>query len=73
MSRLRFYAGALLGTLVSVFALQNLQDVQVRLFLWYLELPLVVVVASATVIGALWASLWLAVRRRRRAKLDFDV
>jgi uncharacterized integral membrane protein len=68
MSGIRFVIGLLLGALLMMFALQNLQQTQVRMLFWYVDLPLVIIVFASAFIGALWASLWLMMSRWRRGR-----
>lgn len=63
MGRIRFYLGLAIGVLLTLFALQNLQLIHVHMFVWLLELPLVAIMFGSVFIGALWASLWLAMAR----------
>ncbi|MCB1623108.1 MAG: LapA family protein [Pseudomonadales bacterium] len=73
MQRARFYAGLAIGIVLTIFALQNLQRMQVRILVWYVDLPLVGIVFASAAIGALWAALWIALvrwRGRRRAVND---
>lgn len=57
MQQVRFYAGLLIGILLVLFALQNLQPTPVRFLIWHADLPLVVTVLASAAIGALWTSL----------------
>ncbi len=72
MQRLKFYLGLLTGTALTLFALQNLQTIPVQLLLWHTELPLVVIVLGSALIGAIWASLWIALVRWRGARAESD-
>ncbi|HPF26774.1 MAG TPA: LapA family protein [Steroidobacteraceae bacterium] len=69
MQSVRFYAGLIIGTVLTLFALQNLQTTQVRILLWFVDLPLVAIIFGSAAVGALWAALWIALvrwRHRRR-------
>ncbi len=60
---------SILGALIAIFALQNLDNVSVKFLPWDIELPLAAVVGITFVIGALIGSLLGWRRRRTRAKV----
>ncbi len=68
MHRLRFYAGLLIGILLAVFALQNLQSTEVRLLAWHVRLPLFAIVIASAAFGAAWALSWRALSRLRAGR-----
>ncbi|MBK6597885.1 MAG: LapA family protein [Proteobacteria bacterium] len=68
MQRVRFYTGLIIGTVLTLFALQNLQTTQVRILWWFVDLPLVAVIFGSASVGALWASLWIALVRWRNKR-----
>jgi uncharacterized integral membrane protein len=68
MNRLRFYSGLVIGCLLTLFALQNLQATPVRILIWHVEPPVVVIVLGSGFIGAVWAMLWMSIARWRHSR-----
>jgi uncharacterized integral membrane protein len=65
--RRRLVAGAIIGALVTAFALLNLDDVKVHWLVTTGHTPLIVVIVLAFVLGAIGDRLLLRARRKRRA------
>ncbi len=57
MQHVYFIFGVVLGAAVATFAVQNVEPVEVRLFLWQVEGPLAAVVLSAVGAGLVVALL----------------
>lgn len=68
MQRVKFFAGLIIGIGLTVFALQNIQSTAVHLLLWSFDLPLVAIIFTSAGVGALWASLWMAMARWRKRR-----
>lgn len=68
MQRVKFLGGLVIGVALTVFALQNMQTTQVQLLLWNVDLPLVVTIFGSAAVGAIWASLWMAMARWRKRR-----
>ena len=68
MERIRFWGGMIVGIVLALFALQNLQSTQLRILFWYADVPVVVIVILSAAIGAIWASLWIATTRWRKQR-----
>ncbi len=66
MQRLKFYGGLLLGIALTLFAVSNLHATNMRFVFWSVKLPLIVMVLLSAATGAIWASLWITLARRRR-------
>jgi uncharacterized integral membrane protein len=60
----RLLAGLVVGALVAVFAVLNLDEVEVNWILGTWETPLIIVIAVTFVLGALVG--WIAAASRRR-------
>lgn len=68
MQRVRFYVGIVLGIVLAVFALQNMQATPVHLLLWTLDLSLMAIVFGSAALGAIVATLWMMTARWRKAR-----
>jgi len=71
LKQLRHLISIGVGATLAIFALQNLQPTQVRIFFWYVELPLVVILLVGVIAGAAAVGTWAFFRNRRRAQDDF--
>lgn len=70
--RIKFYLGLTLGIGFTLFAVQNLHATPVHFLFWHVRLPLILTVLASAASGALWASLWITVERRRKQQLASD-
>jgi uncharacterized integral membrane protein len=65
--RTRLISAAVLGAVVTAFALLNLDDVKVHWLVSTAQTPLIVVIALAFVLGMIVDRLVIRARRKRRA------